>query len=235
MARKRRHGWLGIAFASVNGNFSATQRDIMKIAIIGATRGIGLALTQAALEDGHEVTVLARTPSRMTIHHSRLRIIAGDAMDFGAIEKTVEGQDVVCDCLGTANVTKKITMFSRCAEHLSKTLNAQQLLIAVTGIGSGDSKGHGGWLYDHIFMPVVLRRMYADKGRQERIIKDSIARWIIVRPGFLNNGPRTGRYRALTDLNGIHGGSISRADVADFMLSQAKSPQFVGQTPLLIY
>jgi hypothetical protein len=51
------------------------------------------------------------------------------------------------------------------------------------------------------------------------------------RPGFA----RTGRYRALTDLQGVHGGRISRADVADFMLSQARSPQFIGQTPLLIY
>lgn len=207
----------------------------MKIAIIGATRGIGLAMAQAALADGHEVTALARMPSRMPISHSRLRIIGGDAEDPGAIVKVVDGQDVVCDCLGTKNVTKTITMFSRCAENLSKALKPEQLLIAVTGIGSGDSKGHGGFLYDRVFMPIVLRRMYADKDRQERIIKSNIARWMIVRPGFLTNGPRTGRYRALTDLRGIHGGRISRADVADFMLLQAKSPQFIGQTPLLIY
>ena len=207
----------------------------MKIAIIGATRGIGLAMAQAALTDGHEVTVLARMPSRTPISHSRLRIVAGDAQDSGAIVTVVEGQDVICDCLGTTNVTQTITMFSRCAENLSKALNPEQLLIAVTGIGAGDSRGHGGFLYDYVFLPVVLRRMYADKDRQERVIMSNITRWIIVRPGFLTNGQRTGRYRALTDLRGIHGGRISRADVADFMLSQAKSPQFIGQTPLLIY
>lgn len=37
----------------------------MKIAFIGATRGIGLTMAQAALADGHQITVLARTPSRM--------------------------------------------------------------------------------------------------------------------------------------------------------------------------
>lgn len=62
-----------------------------------------------------------------------------------------------------------------------------------------------------------------------------VARWIIVRPGFLNNGPRTGRYRAPTDFRGIQGGRISRADVADFMLSQAKSPKFIGRTSMLIH
>jgi len=207
----------------------------MRIAIIGATRGIGLAMVQTALAHGHAVTVLARTPGRMPMSHSRLRIVAGDAQNAAAIAQVVEGQEVVCDCLGTTNVTQTITMFSRCAENLAKALKPEQLLIAVTGIGSGDSRGHGGFLYDYLFMPIVLRRMYADKDRQERIIRDDVARWIIVRPGFLTNGPLTGRYRALTDLTGIHGGRISREDVADFMLSQAEAPQFIGQTPLLIY
>ena len=207
----------------------------MKMAIIGATRGIGLATVQAALKDGHEVTALVRVPSRMPVRHARLRIIAGDAQDFDAIARVVEGQDVVCDCLGTAKVTQPITMFSRCAENLSKALSQEQLLIAVTGMGAGNSKGHGSWLYDHLFMPIVLRRIYADKDLQEHIIISKIARWIIIRPGFLNNGPRLDRYRALTDLRGIHGGRISRADVAGFILAQAKSPQFIGQTPLLIY
>ncbi|TEO19047.1 SDR family oxidoreductase [Pseudomonas aeruginosa] len=207
----------------------------MRIAVIGATRGIGLALVQAALNDGHEVTALVRSPSTMPVSHPHLKVVAGDALDPAAVAGVVEGQDVVCDCLGTTNVTQKITMFSRSAENLSKALKPEQLLIAVTGIGSGDSKGYGGFLYDRILMPIVLRRMYADKDRQERIIRDKIARWIIVRPGFLNNGPLTKRYRALTDLQGIHGGKISRADVADFLLSQAKSPTFIGKTPLLIY
>jgi putative NADH-flavin reductase len=207
----------------------------VKIAVIGATRGIGLALAQAALADGHEVTVLARVPENIPISHESLRIVAGNAQDPDAITKVVEGQDVVCDCLGTTNVTQTITMFSRCAENLSKALKPDQLLITVTGMGVGDSRGHGSFLYDHLFLPIVLRRMYADKDRQERIILSNLTRWIIVRPGFLNNGTRTGRYRALTDLQGIQGGRISRADVADFMLSQAKSPQFIGKTPLLIY
>lgn len=207
----------------------------MKIAVIGATRGIGLATVQAALADGHDVTALARRPDRVPIHHARLRVVAGDAEDSVAVSSVVEGQDVVCDCLGTTKLLQPISLFSRSAENLSKALNSQQLLIAVTGIGVGDSRGHGGFVYDCLFMPLVLRRMYADKERQEHIIRSSIPRWIIVRPGFLNDGPRTGRYRALIDLRGIHGGRISRADVADFIVAQAKAPQFIGQAPLLIY
>lgn len=206
----------------------------MKIAIIGATRGIGLALTKQALEDGHEVTALVRDPSRMAINHSYLHLITGDALNPDSVAKVVEGQDVICDCLGTKNVTKPQLMFSTSAENISKVIKPEQLLIAVTGLGAGDSKGHCSFLYDNIFLPLVLKRQYDDKNRQETIIKNKIARWIIVRPGFLSNGKRTGKYRAITKLTGKHGTLISREDVADFVLSQAKSPEYIGKTPMLV-
>lgn len=207
----------------------------MKIAIIGATRGIGFALTQQALADGQEVTILVRDSSRMRISHPNLHIIKGDAQNSDSIAEVVKGQEVICDCLGTKNVTKPQTMFSKSARNISKVINPEQLLIAVTGLGAGDSKGHCGFIYDQIFLPLVLKRQYDDKDRQEEIIKKSVSKWIIVRPGFLNNGPKTGKYRTLNNLRRVHGGRISRADVADFVLSQAKSPKFIGKTPMLIY
>lgn len=205
----------------------------MKIAVIGGTRGIGLSLVKAALTDGHAVTVLARNPDKMPLRDARLQVVQGDAQNSEDIAKVIHGQDVVCDCLGTNNVVKRITLFSTSAENLSKALKPEQLLIAITGIGTGDSKGHGGFLYDNLILPIVLRRIYADKDRQEQIIKSKIARWIIVRPGFLTNGPRTGRYRTLTNLTGVKTRGISRDDVADFMLAQAKTAQFIGQTVLI--
>lgn len=206
----------------------------MKVAVIGATRGIGLELVRAALADGHEVTALVRDPASMAEKSPRLRIVKGSAEDATAVANVVEGQDVVCDTLGTRNVTGEVRLFSNAAEKLAAALQPDQLLITVTGIGTGDSKGHGGFLYDKVFMPLVLRRMYADKDRQEAIIRNRVARWIIVRPGFLTNGPRTGKIRAVTDLRGVTGNKISRADVAEFILAQAKSPEFIGKTPLLI-
>lgn len=207
----------------------------MQIAVVGATRGIGFEVVKAAIEENHEVTALVRDPSRMPVQHPRLRVVKGDALDPSSVAAVVEGQDVVCDCLGTKNVVKPTTLFSKSAENLARALKPEQLLIAVTGMGTGDSRGHGGFLYDYVALPLMLGRIYADKERQERIIKEKVARWIIVRPGLLTNGPRTGRYRALVDLHGIRGGRISRADVAHFILSQAKSPEFLGKTPLLIY
>ena len=126
-------------------------------------------------------------------------------------------------------------MFSKSAENISKVIKPEQLLIAVTGLGAGDSKGHCSFVYDNIMLPYILKRQYEDKDRQEAIIKSKISRWIIVRPGFLSDGERKGKYRAITEYTGKHGGRISRADVADFVLSQAVSPEYIGKTPMLVY
>jgi hypothetical protein len=58
--------------------------------------------------------------------------------------------------------------------------------------------------------------------------------WTIVRPGLLTNGPATGRYRVLTVAQDWRFGSISRADVADFIVRQIDDRALIGAAPLLI-
>jgi len=81
----------------------------------------------------------------------------------------------------------------------------------------------------------MLKTAYEDKDRQEAIVRQSGLDWVIVRPGFLTNGSRTGDYRALTELKDVKAGKISRADVADFILREAAEMKHKGQTPLLTY
>jgi putative NADH-flavin reductase len=81
----------------------------------------------------------------------------------------------------------------------------------------------------------LLATKYADKDRAESIVKASNVEWLIVRPGFLTDDPRTGKYRVIDNLSGVMAGKISRADVADFILKQLASPTHFGKTPLLMY
>ena len=83
-------------------------------------------------------------------------------------------------------------------------------------MGAGDSAGHGGFVFDNLIFPLLLRKVYADKDRQEEIVRDSGLDWVLVRPSVLNDKSGRGTIRALTDLSDFHGGSISREDVATF-------------------
>lgn len=209
----------------------------MNILIVGATRGIGRQLLEQALTSGHAVTALVRNPQRLAIQHQRLRVVKGDILDLDSVALAMAGQDAVCCTIGVKAPWIRVTVFSEGTRNLLQAMKntGVRRLICVTGIGAGDSRGHGGLLYDRFFYPLLLWPIYADKDRQEALIRASEVDWTLVRPGFLTNGPLTGHYRMLTDMAGVTAGRVSRADVADFMLKELETNQYLRQTPLLTY
>jgi putative NADH-flavin reductase len=209
----------------------------MNLLIIGATRGIGLQLLDQALQAGHTVTGLVRDPQRFSKQHERLRVVKGDIRDPEAVQRATTGQEAVCITIGIGVTWRPVTVFSQGTRNVLDAMGQHGVrrLICVTGIGAGDSKGHGGFFYDRIFNPLLLKTIYEDKDRQEALIQASDTDWTIVRPGILTNGPLTRKYRVITDLRGVTAGKISRADVAHFILEELAAPRYLGQTPLLTY
>jgi len=209
----------------------------MNILIIGCTQGIGLQLLKQCLEAGHLVTALARHPSKIELHHENLCLMEGDILDPVSVNSAVKGQDSVCLTIGVPITFKPVTVFSAGTATVIEAMKTHGVrrLICVTGIGAGDSKGHGGFLYDQIFKPLFLRTIYADKDIQEQHIQESGLDWVIVRPAGLTNGAKTGQYLSLTQLEGITSKRISRADVAHFMVEELAQPKFKGKAVLLTY
>jgi uncharacterized protein YbjT (DUF2867 family) len=210
------------------------------VLVIGASRGIGLETVRALLAAGHDVRALARNARAIPIEDARLEKLDGDALDRAAVEGALAGVGTVIQSLGVAvtpeTVLKGTTLFSKATRVLVDAMRASpaRRLIVVTGFGAGDSRGHGGFVYDALVFPLVLKRIYDDKDVQEQMIRASGLEWTIVRPGLLTNGPATGQARALVDAKDWRAGSISRADVAEFLVREAFERRFVGKTPLLI-
>jgi putative NADH-flavin reductase len=209
----------------------------MKLLVIGATRGIGRKLIEQALDQDHEVAALVRNPRRLNISHERLGVVAGDILNPAAVHQAIAGRGAVCITIGIGPTRRPVTVFSQGTKNVidAMTDSSVNMLICVTGIGTGDSQGHGGFLYDKIFHPLFLRNIYQDKNRQEELVRNSGLQWVVVRPGFLTNGPLTGRYRVLIQLSGVTAGKISRADVAHFILNEFDQKKYISKTPLLMY
>lgn len=209
----------------------------MNILIVGASRGIGRQLVEQALAAGNSVTALAREPERLAAQHAQLRKLKGDVLDPESVSAATAGQQAVCCTIGVKTPWEQAGVFSRGTERILDAMKncGVKRLICVTGIGAGDSRGHGGFLYDRVLFPLLLKAVYQDKDRQEALIKASEIDWTVVRPGFLTNGPSTGSYRVLTDMTGVTAGRISRADVAHFILNELQANRYLGQTPLLTY
>jgi putative NADH-flavin reductase len=208
--------------------------------VIGGSRGIGLETVKAALAAGHRVRAFARGAASIPIEAQELEKVAGDALDPASVASAVAGVDAVIQTLGAPRSAQSIlvatTLFSRATRILIDAMRAAGVkrLVTVTGLGAGDSRGHGGFLYDALFFPLLLKRIYDDKDVQEHMIRTSGLDWTIVRPGLLTSGPATGAARALADPKDWGPGLVSRADVARFLVEEAFARRFVGRTPLLI-
>lgn len=85
-----------------------------------------------------------------------------------------------------------------------------------------------------IIFGLLLKAVYKNKTQMEEMIASSEMKWELVRPGALNDKPYSGKYRIETTYRkGMNIGSISRSDVADFLIRQAETPALAGKYPAL--
>jgi putative NADH-flavin reductase len=210
----------------------------VKLLVIGATGATGKEIVSQALALGLSVTALLRNPAKADFTPV-VNIARGDILDPASLKQALAGQEAVISSLGSGATGpfKKMTMLSEGTRNLIGAMQAQHVnrLVCITGIGAGESKGHGPWWYNWLVQPLILRGVYEDKTRQESVVRGSGLDWTLVRPGVLTNGPSKGlgTVRVLIDLTGVQAGQISRADVAAFCLREMTDGHYRQQAPVI--
>lgn len=210
-----------------------------KLVIIGGSSGTGLACVREALLRGHDVTMFSRSASRTDLSDDRLTTVDGNALRLEDVSPAIADADAVIQTLGVPMnlqlITGPITLFSESTRLLLQAMSEQGIrrLVALTGFGSGDSESAISALQKPGFN-LVFGRAYADKSRQETMIKAADVDWTLARPGVLRNGEKTGDYQVLLEPDSWRNGVIRRADVADFIVGAAESQQHVQEAPVLI-
>jgi putative NADH-flavin reductase len=206
----------------------------MKLAIFGASGKTGLHLVSQALEMGHEVTVLARRPSKVTLSHTRLMTIQGNILDAGSVEATIQGSDAVVSALGPIGNTPELQISQGMSHILSvmKKHNVRRLIVAA-GAGIRDPQDKPK-LIDHVFgllLHLLSKHAVKDMERTIDLVRQSDRDWTVVRVPRLNDNPTQDKLRVgyLQDITT----NLSRADMAAFMLSQLTNTAYIRQAPAI--
>lgn len=206
----------------------------MKLFLVGVTGGTGKALLEQALARGHDITALARRPEAVAAAPN-LAIVKGDATDLETLTRYLPGHDAVLSALGPGGRSLgPTTLYSESAQAILAAMQRTRVgrFIAVTSGGVVD----GGEPFWYRLIKPRFRYVYGDMKLMESAVMESDARWTLVRPGYLTNAGRTGRYRTALDLGAPRGGwRISRADTADFMLRVLEQELFVRQAVAITY
>ncbi|MDT5164308.1 MAG: hypothetical protein QOC88_1202 [Mycobacterium sp.] len=206
----------------------------MKILILGATGATGQLIVRDATAGGHYVVALVR--SKASANLPGAEVIEGDARDEGTLARALNGCDAVVSALGTGMGMREVDLLTVATRALVAAMTRTDVrrLVCISALGVGDSRNHGGFVFDRLFQPLLLGPAYKDKERQEAAIRTSSLDWVIVRPAMLTNGAARGRIRATTDLAGVNGGKIARADVAQFVLEQLTTDTWLRRTPVIL-
>jgi len=213
----------------------------MKLTIVAATGGIGRQLLEQAANAGHRVTAIVR--SRNTLPKQE-RIFVADLAnpDSAGLRSALIDADAVLSGLG-ARAGADIGVAARGTQAIVQAMNAVGVtrIIVVSAAPSGTVPPPGrphppkydpgdGFFMRHFLAPLtkaVFRTHYADLARMEDVLRDSHTDWTIVRPPKLTDGRLTGTYRTASGQNLRRGLSISRAEVAHFMLRALAQPETI--------
>ena len=193
-----------------------------RLLILGATGGTGQQVVAQALEQGHEVTAFVRDPAKLRTRHERLHVTVGTLDEStGRLEQAMNGRDVVISVLGVGPSLKSGHLIERSVPRLLAAAQSSGIgrLIFTSAIGVGDSFAEAP-LFSKLVIRVLLKDIYPDKLIGENLIRKSDLDWTIVQPAALTNGPLTRRYRAGEHLRHRSFATVSRADLAHFLLSQ---------------
>ena len=203
----------------------------MRILIIGASQGTGAEAAKNALERGHAVTAFARSPQKLALEHEHLSRIQGDFHQADSVAKAVPGHDAV---IITASATQfkafkeNPLYFSQGTRYAIDAMKANGVkrLSVLSALGTGESRKLMGWFLDKVMVSWLLKVAYEDHERQERMVMDSGLDWVIARPGRLTNGPARKSYVTEVEVKPVPK-SISRADVADFLVRAATEDRWL--------
>lgn len=204
----------------------------LRLLVVGASQGTGALTVSAALARGHQVTAFARSPEKLTIEHPSLTRRAGSFHDAAAVDAAVAGQDavIITAHASLAGFKENPTYVSSGVALVIEAMKRHGVrrLVVVTALGTGDSRVLHGWFIRTVLKDGLLKLPSQDHERKETLTRASGLEWVIARPSRLTDGPARGVYVKQAEIAPVPG-SISRADLADFLVTAAESDAWVGK------
>lgn len=204
-----------------------------KIAVIGGTGKSGKYLLNRLIENQYKLKILVRNPQDLTVDHSFVETVKGDARDYESILLLVSGCDAVISTLGQPKGEPSI--FSQATKNVVRAMLKWGIdrYIVTTGLSvntSFDQKDPKvrfatDWMYDHY--PETTR----DKQVEYDYLSKSKIEWTSVRLPLIVQTEE--KFPIEVNLGNCPGEKISSTDLADFLIVQLSDRTYIRKSPFL--
>lgn len=166
-----------------------------KVAVIGATGGVGRFVVKLALKKGYAVVALARSEEKLLQvvgkdDFDRLEsYVKGSCDDLTKLEETISGADFVISCLGTPSGQDPVVESG--TKNVIATMKkfGVKNLAMISSCGVGDSVKQAkknAKVFMYVVKPLFLSKLFQDLEEAEKVCKHESGLNIIrVRPPHL--------------------------------------------------
>lgn len=166
--------------------------------VLGATGQTGQHFTRLALDAGHRLRVLARTPGKLAIEHDDLEVVQGSLDDDLDLDALLDGVDAVVMMLGDAAAQRERqvnTTFVRSLVPAMRRSGTRRLLYQAGGLSAAPGKSLAPAL--RIVRSTIARGYIGQHEDNEAVMRylDQEARdieWMVHRAGIGSDGPSKG-------------------------------------------
>ena len=205
----------------------------MNITVLGAAGATGRLVVEQGLAAGHQVTALVRRADQLTSTSNKLRVVVGDATVAADLESCFRGAEAVISALGVG-ITRRSDVMRQASEAIvdAAARTGVRRVVVLSAFGVGESVRQAGLLH-RVVIKTLMKGTFSDKAEGEAIFRASDLQWTLAHPVTLSDGPLTGDITSGPSVQVGIGSRISRADVAAFLLSEAETPSWTGQTVTL--
>jgi uncharacterized protein YbjT (DUF2867 family) len=226
-------GPIRVSFAPFSSEVGA-----MRVVVLGASGGCGAELVRQARARGHEVRAVVRSGTWQAPQGVEVR--RGDLASEPFLREAFAGRDAVLSALGLRmpgiapwHRPEQPAFLTRSTPAVVAAMKAAGVgrVAAISAGGVGDSSAKVPGAFRFFIRATALRHAYRELEEMERVLLSSGLDVCIPRPTGLTDGPVTGAVKVCESFAGR--ATISRADVAAWMLDQLEKPAFDLRTPMI--
>ncbi|MES2112646.1 MAG: NAD(P)H-binding protein [Bacteroidota bacterium] len=215
----------------------------MKILILGATGRTGRLLVEEAVKQGYQINVLVRNENKLTVTSASITVFQGIPVNQQELVKAMQGCDAI---LSTLNISRTSDFpwaalrtpkdfLSGSMKNIIETADELKIkrIIITTAWGTNETKKDIPWWFAWLIDHSNIGYAYRDHEVQEDLLKASSLNYTIVRPSGLTNSLKN--KTVMVSLNNVPapGLTISRKNVALFMLDTLKNNLYQNQCPAI--
>ena len=209
-----------------------------KIALFGGTGQTGKEFLSQALQNGHEVKALVRSPEKVTEKTDALTIVKGDVLNARDVSETIKGTEIVVSLFGHVKGSPEWLQTNGTKNIIEAMKNeGLQRIISLSGGGLPFKEKDKPKIPDLLIrgiMKIAVPKILNDAIEHARVLTESGLNWTIVRGPRLTNDPAKGEYRV--GWVGVNASTkIGRADLADFILQLVEKEGYKEEMPFVSY